>query len=103
MPPPAASDATVAASPISEHAVSDEAGQPDRAGEIVIEVDWICRLGLRVLRDLLLGERHLAFHQRITTALGPAALVSATPLVSVSNQTKRIPRRLMSEATGLAR
>src|SRR5205807_1798958 len=85
-----------------QHAVRDQAWQTDGPREIVVEVDRVAvarRLGIG--GDLLPGEGHLAFaHERITNSARDrhSGALSAS-VVSVSKLTKRIPRRLVSEAT----
>src|SRR5438046_3409612 len=88
--------------PHLEHPVRDDARQAHRPREVVVEVDRVVVAGrFRIRRDLLSVECHLALaHERITNSARerhtgwPCASV-----VSVSRETKRIPRRLVSEAT----
>src|SRR5256885_12913895 len=85
-----------------EHAVRDEARQPDRASELVVEMDRVVVTGhLRIFGDLFARERDAAFgHERITKRVRDRH--TGAPFeseLSASKDTKRMPRRLLSEAT----
>src|SRR5207244_3311302 len=85
-----------------EHAVRDQAWKSNRARELVVQVDRIHVAGrLRVGGDLLPGEGDLSFgHKRITNnARERQTGEPCSSLVSVSNETNRMPRRLVSYAT----
>src|SRR5438477_2789073 len=85
-----------------QHAVHDHAREADRAREIVVEVDGVLVPGRRsVSSDLLARELDLALcHERITKSVRERhTSAPAASVVSVSNVTKRMLRRLVSEAT----
>src|SRR3989442_2185889 len=95
-----------------QHPVRDQTRQADRAREIVVEVGRVAVAGrLGVLRNLLAGESHLSFAHE---AGGRAGRTSSritknaqdrpngaprSSVVPLSKVTKRMPRRLVSEAT----
>src|SRR5438105_2306074 len=83
-----------------QHAVRDHTRQADRLRESLVEVDRVHvtrRAG--VGRDLLLAKQDLVLdHVRITNSAREWHTGSPLPdVVSVSNVTKRMPRRLMSD------
>src|SRR5439155_23901774 len=85
-----------------QHAVSDHPGQADRSREIIVEMDRVLVTGrFRVIGDLLASESDPPLaHDRITKRARERH--TGEPfwsVVSVSNDTKRMPRRLESEAT----
>src|SRR2546422_6395359 len=85
-----------------QHAVRDKAWKSNRARELVVQVDRVHVAGrLRVGGDLLARESDLAFsHERITNSARERQTGEPCwSLVSVSNETNRRPRRLVSDGT----
>src|SRR5215472_1818372 len=87
-----------------QHAVRDDPREPDRARELVVEVDRVPIAGRGGVRgDLLLRERddELAHEPgpRMTKRARERQTGSSPAVTSVSNVMKRMPRRSTSAAT----